>query len=326
MPNHCNQPDFICSDGKFDPEDMRKSADGIYYTIDEYKEYYGEDHYLEYWEWAKKYDAEKDDAEKDDIEYILYLYVDGNNPNLKAKYDKAIKTWNNEIKTNNFSNAGFDVFTPIGCMKILSFNYNNVPGLFCRQQELNEYEPIYEMKPVVGRDETYNPDEHEIVVDEESETIWYKTATRGLGYETYNMNENDINRLQNERIGTGIRPGLGRHLKIDFKIKTAMYCINNNNYTPVSFTTHPRSSIYKSPLRLANNTGIIDSGYRGNIGAVFDIFAVQHYDGFKIKQNDRFIQICAPALKKFIIKLVDNDTDLGIQTDRGTGGFGSSGS
>ena len=306
MPTHCNP----------DTEDMRKAGDGIYYTIDEFKEYYGEGHYLEYWEWA----------EKDDIEYILYLYVDGNNPNLKAKYDKAIKTWNNEIKTNNFSNAGFDVFTPIGCMKILSFNYNNVPGLFCRQQELNEYEPIYEMKPVVGRDETYNPDEHEIVLDEESETIWYKTATRGLGYETYNMNENEINRLQNERIGTGIRPGLGRHLKIDFKIKTAMYCINNNNYTPVSFTTHARSSIYKSPLRLANNTGIIDSGYRGNIGAVFDIFAVQHYDGFKIKQNDRFIQICAPALKKFIIKLVDNDTDLGIQTDRGTRGFGSSGS
>ena len=79
MPNHCNQPDFLDSDGKHDPEDMRKAADGIYYTIDEYKEYYGEDQYLEYWEWA-----EKDDAEKDDVAYILYLYVDGNNPNLKA--------------------------------------------------------------------------------------------------------------------------------------------------------------------------------------------------------------------------------------------------
>jgi len=320
MPNNCNQPDFVCSDGKPDPEDMRKAADGIYYTIDEYKEYYGEDQYLEYWEWA-----EKDDAEKDDIEYILYLYVDGNNPNLKATYDKAIKTWNNEIKTNNFSNAGFDVFTPIGCMKILTFNYNNVPGVFCRQQELNEHEPIYEMKPVIGSCDTYKPDEHEIVLDDNSETIWYKTATRGLGYETYYMNNDEMNRIQNERTGARIRPGLGRHLKIDFKIKTAMYRINNNNNTPVSFTTHPRSSIYKSPLRLANNTGIIDSGYRGNLGAVFDVMAFQHYDGFKIKQNDRFIQICAPALEKFIIKLVDNESDLGIQTDRDTGGFGSSG-
>ena len=320
MPNNCNQPDFVCSDGKPDPEDMRKAADGIYYTIDEYKEYYGEDQYLEYWEWA-----EKDDTEKDDIEYILYLYVDGNNPNLKATYDKAIKTWNNEIKTNNFSNAGFDVFTPIGCMKILTFNYNNVPGVFCRQQELNEHEPIYEMKPVIGSCDTYKPDEHEIVLDDNSETIWYKTATRGLGYETYYMNNDEMNRIQNERTGARIRPGLGRHLKIDFKIKTAMYRINNNNNTPVSFTTHPRSSIYKSPLRLANNTGIIDSGYRGNLGAVFDVMAFQHYDGFKIKQNDRFIQICAPALEKFIIKLVDNESDLGIQTDRDTGGFGSSG-
>ena len=117
------------------------------------------------------------------------MYVDGNNPNLKATYDKAIKTWNNEIKTNNFSNAGFDVFTPIGCMKILTFNYNNVPGVFCRQQEMNEYEPIYEMKPVVGTSDTYKPDEHEVVLDEDSETVWYKTATRGLGHETYNINE-----------------------------------------------------------------------------------------------------------------------------------------
>jgi len=303
MPNRCN----------LDSEYMRKASDGIYYTIDEFKEYYGEDKYLEYWEWEEKYD----------IEYILYLYVDGNNPNLKSAYNEAIKTWNNEIKTNNFSNAGFDVFTPIGCIKILTFNYNNVPGIFCRQQELNEHEPIYEMKPVIGSCDTYKPDEHEIVLDDNSETIWYKTATRGLGYETYFMNNDEMNRIQNERTGAGIRPGLGRHLKIDFKIKTAMYRINNN--TPVSFTTHPRSSIYKSPLRLANNTGIIDSGYRGNIGAVFDIMAFQHYDGFKIKQNDRFIQICAPALEKFIIKLVDNEKDLGIQTDRGTFGFGSSG-
>ena len=147
---------------KLGPEDMRKAGDGIYYTIDEFKEYYGEDQYLEYW----------DSSENDDIEYILYLYVDGNNPNLKTAYNEAIKTWNNEIKTNNFSNAGFDVFTPIGCMKILTFNYNNVPGVVCRQQELNEHEPIYEMKPVVGIGDTYKPDEHEIVIDEESETIW----------------------------------------------------------------------------------------------------------------------------------------------------------
>ena len=33
---------------------------------------------------------------------------------------------------------------------------------------------------------------------------------------------------------------------------------------------YPRSSIYKTPLRLANNTGIIDSGYRGNLMGAFD--------------------------------------------------------
>jgi dUTPase len=32
----------------------------------------------------------------------------------------------------------------------------------------------------------------------------------------------------------------------------------------------PRSSIWKKPLRLANSTGIIDSGYRGEIGVALD--------------------------------------------------------
>ena len=40
----------------------------------------------------------------------------------------------------------------------------------------------------------------------------------------------------------------------------------------VSYYLYPRSSVStKTPLRLANSVGIIDSGYRGNIKAVFDI-------------------------------------------------------
>ena len=37
---------------------------------------------------------------------------------------------------------------------------------------------------------------------------------------------------------------------------------NRNN---VSYYLYPRSSIVKTPLRLANSVGIIDAGYRGNI-------------------------------------------------------------
>lgn len=109
-----------------------------------------------------------------------------------------------------------------------------------------------------------------------------------------------------------------KQYKINFNIKTAMY----KNNKPVSFTMHPRSSIYKTPFRLTNNTGIIDAGYRGNLGAVFDVLPEQ-----ATQQNpfERFVQVCAPSLEPFCVHLVENESELGLDTERGTGGFGSTG-
>ena len=39
---------------------------------------------------------------------------------------------------------------------------------------------------------------------------------------------------------------------------------------PTSYFLYPRSSIIKTPLRMANSVGIIDAGYRGNIIACVD--------------------------------------------------------
>ena len=48
-----------------------------------------------------------------------------------------------------------------------------------------------------------------------------------------------------------------------------------------------------TPLRLANNVGIIDSGYRGAIKACFDIL---HRCIFKLKKGNRYVQICPPNI------------------------------
>ena len=49
-----------------------------------------------------------------------------------------------------------------------------------------------------------------------------------------------------------------------------MYTDTNKSFS-TGFYLHPRSSISKTKLRLANSTGIIDAGYRGHIMAMFDI-------------------------------------------------------
>ena len=60
---------------------------------------------------------------------------------------------------------------------------------------------------------------------------------------------------------------------IDLGIQCAAYEVSLNSALspkPQPFMIYPRSSIYKTPFRFANNTGIIDSGYRGNLKAAFD--------------------------------------------------------
>ena len=58
---------------------------------------------------------------------------------------------------------------------------------------------------------------------------------------------------------------------IDLNIICEMkeYNLYNSSYDNCAFYVFPRSSISKTPLLLANHTGIIDSGYRGNIKAAF---------------------------------------------------------
>ena len=78
----------------------------------------------------------------------------------------------------------------------------------------------------------------------------------------------------------------------------------------------------KTPARLSNCVGIIDSGYRGNLGGYFDV--VNGHELFEPSKLSRLAQICAPALEPFNVIIVQTVEELG-STLRGTGGFGSTG-
>lgn len=109
--------------------------------------------------------------------------------------------------------------------------------------------------------------------------------------------------------------------KVNHLIRCSATIISDRFQHNTGYYLHPRSSIIKTPLRLANSTGIVDSGYRGNIIGAFDC-KESHY---AINEFDRLIQICAPSLMPIYVELVDNEADLGHETVRGGGGFGSSG-
>ena len=110
--------------------------------------------------------------------------------------------------------------------------------------------------------------------------------------------------------------------KIDMKIKCSMKMNTMNNIIhPVGFYLYPRSSISKTPLRLANSVGIIDSGYRGSIMCVFDNISKDLYG---VEKHTRLTQICSPDLRPIVVELVNDFNELG-STERGENGFGSTG-
>lgn len=110
-------------------------------------------------------------------------------------------------------------------------------------------------------------------------------------------------------------------VKINFEIKCSAKIFTNNKSYYTGYYIHPRSSLSSTGLRLANSTGIIDSGYRGNIIGAFDIIN----NNYKYNKFDRYIQICAPGLIPIIVNMVDTVEELSVQTSREDGGFGSTG-
>jgi len=107
-------------------------------------------------------------------------------------------------------------------------------------------------------------------------------------------------------------------LKIDFDVKChAQMVLDSGKQFNTGFYMYPRSSLSKTSLRLANSVGIIDSGYRGNLIGAFDGISSGRVD-----PGDRLVQICAPGLVPIVVELVD---EIDTNTERGSGGFGSSG-
>lgn len=83
----------------------------------------------------------------------------------------------------------------------------------------------------------------------------------------------------------------------------------------------PRSSIVKTPLRLANNIGLIDSDYRGEISAVFDYAPSMNPESIPYLFDDRVCQLLIEKVEDVQLIEAQQLSD----TDRGSGGYGSTG-
>jgi dUTP pyrophosphatase len=101
---------------------------------------------------------------------------------------------------------------------------------------------------------------------------------------------------------------------VDLRVRTQL-----KGPTVHGYYIMPRSSIYKTPLRLANSIGLIDYNYRGTLKVAIDNRSLEPYE---IKGGDRLFQLVMPNLAPFHVEL----GSVNQATDRGVGGFGSTNS
>ena len=90
---------------------------------------------------------------------------------------------------------------------------------------------------------------------------------------------------------------------------------------PVGFVglVFPRSSVSKTCLGLANSVAVVDAGYRGEIKLRFK--ALGNQDNPMYKVGDRVAQMIIMPFPKIRLSEVEELSE----TERGEGGFGSSG-
>lgn len=121
--------------------------------------------------------------------------------------------------------------------------------------------------------------------------------------------------------------GLGIALQIerDLEVMSTSISIHGGHYldfsrSPInlSLDARPRSSVWKTGMVLSNCEGTIDENYTGEISAVF-YHVMPHMPRYKV--GDRVCQIkLGMALPLEFVEVTKLDS-----TDRGNGGYGSTG-
>lgn len=133
----------------------------------------------------------------------------------------------------------------------------------------------------------------------------------------------DVELPEYKHIGDG---GMDIRASIDVKLEpnetkivpTGLKIAVPENY---ELQIRPRSGFsLKTPLRISNSPGTIDSSYRDEVGIIVTNTSLN--ESFKIKKGDRIAQLVLCKFEMVEFEKIDDITSIG--ENRG-GGFGSSG-
>jgi len=116
--------------------------------------------------------------------------------------------------------------------------------------------------------------------------------------------------------------GFGVEMKLGVKCVARTYM-----GAPAPYLLLARSSTSLTPLRMSNQIGLADMGYRGELIARVDIFGTPEMTDYTVEEGRRLFQIVQHDWMPWVnIYIVDQEEELPAPPDsRGAGGFGSTG-
>lgn len=135
---------------------------------------------------------------------------------------------------------------------------------------------------------------------------------------TYHQGDSglDLFIINDVTIGPGEMKLVDLGIQCQLQSQGAWFCPWKKKYH--SYLMFPRSSISKTPLRLANSIGLCDASYTGELRA--PLYNTSNLP-FNLKKGDRYVQLVVPNLAEVSFEIVNCLRD----TSRGAGGFGSTG-
>ena len=151
----------------------------------------------------------------------------------------------------------------------------------------------------------FNPEHDEFLQSVYGSTGSSKQFTSDVGFDLYLPEDVFVGPKETKFINLGVRA--------EYK--------SNIDGTYYGYQLYPRSSISKTKLRLANSVGIIDPNYRGYLIAAVDNISDEEQ---VLKKGERYFQLCFVPLEKPNAVEIIKEEELST-TDRGAGGFGSTG-
>jgi dUTPase len=127
--------------------------------------------------------------------------------------------------------------------------------------------------------------------------------------------------ILNPEFKFSVASGFGIEMKLGIK------CGAMTPTGPAPYLLLARSSTSLTPLRMSNQIGLADMGYRGELIARVDMFGTPEMAEYTVEKGRRLFQIVQHNWMPWTnVYIVDREEDLPPAPDnRGDGGFGSTG-